>query len=146
VREVYDDTAGKGASDKLSIERERSPGTPYRVRPVIYPPKVLAVFVPEHLDLERDYKIGSHWIYVKLRDSSWVEEPIDREPLAQGDAGAADLEALKPLATRDRLTKMLVPYRAVSDGSPDLDPSSEKKKDRGAGESEFDVTTDGERP
>ena len=140
VREAYEETANTKGQDKLRIEREDAPGTPQRVRPIIYPPKIFAVFVPEHLDLDRDYKIGSHWIYMKLRDSSWTEEAIDREPASQGEASSEDLERLKPVATRGRLSKMLLPYRASSQEKPD---SRSSAKDKSSSEKDTDLEIEG---
>jgi hypothetical protein len=118
VRDVYEDAAG-GAPLVLRIEPPGGPGIPERARPVIYPPKVFAVFVPEHLDRERDFKIGAHWVYVKLRDSSWTEEAIDREP-AGGDSlsDAAAKELKSRLAGSPSWKGLLVPYHPSTSDQP----------------------------
>jgi hypothetical protein len=98
-----------GAS--LRIESVPPPGQAERTRPVIYPPKVFAVWVPEHLDEARDFKIGSHYVYMKLRDSSWTEQPIDREPFAKEPVDPSDLALLKVRVGLDRVGRILVPYQ-----------------------------------
>jgi hypothetical protein len=114
VEEIYD-AASEGQSSTLRIAGDTPPASPDRTRPVIYPPKVLAIYVPEHLDRERDLKIGAHWIYCKLRDSSWVEEPIDREPATAEAVTAEDATRLRDLLPATALARMIVPYRASSD-------------------------------
>jgi hypothetical protein len=78
---------------------------------VIYPCKVFAVWVPEHLDRERDLRIGGHWIYMKVRDASWTEEAIDREPVGGAPIGEAETERLRATFGRGNLGPILVPHR-----------------------------------
>lgn len=107
VREVYDEAGGD--RDEIRLHAESYPGGVPRTRPVIYPPKVFAVYVQEHLDLKRDIKIGAHWVYFKLRDSSWIAQDIDREPFAEGQATSDDLVPLKAAS----FSQIVVPYRAA---------------------------------
>jgi hypothetical protein len=111
VRTVYEEGAAPAARP-LRIETAPAPGAAKRTRPVIYPPKVFAVWVPEHLDPERDFKIGPHYVYMKLRDSSWLEEPIDREPFAAAPADPSDLAHLRTLAESGRLGRLIVPFES----------------------------------
>jgi hypothetical protein len=78
---------------------------------VIYPPKVFAVWVQEHLDPKRDLKVGAHWVHFKLRDSSWFPEEIDREPLAEAEAGEAELAPLRAALGGTSFREIIVPYR-----------------------------------
>ena len=112
VAEVYAQGPGAGPADTLRLEGAPAPGAAGRTRPVIYPPKVFAVWVPEHLDLDRDFKIGAHWVYIKLRDSSWVEEPIDREPEAAEPADPSDPALLQERIGPGGLDRFLVPFEA----------------------------------
>lgn len=89
VAEVYAEWDGV-SGPAIRLDAASPPDVPPRVRPVIYPSKVFAVFVPEHLDRERDFKIGAHWVYIKLRESSWTEEPLDRAPPGGEPSSAAD--------------------------------------------------------
>jgi hypothetical protein len=109
VGEVYGEKPAGTQARPLVFQGSPSPGQAERTRPVIYPPKILAVWVPEHLDPERDFKIGSHYVFIKLRDSSWMEEDIDREPFAKEAADPSDLEHLRSRAGQDRLGRILVP-------------------------------------
>jgi hypothetical protein len=124
VRTVYEEAAAPGARP-LRIETAPAPGAGDRTRPVIYPPKVFAVWVPEHLDRERDFKIGAHYVYMKLRDSSWLEEPIDREPLTAAPANPSDLAELKALAGSGRLGRMIVPFESRS---PEVPPEGSRER------------------
>lgn len=130
VREVYDEAERGGNRDEIVIRSEGDPGGGPRTRPVIYPPKVFAVYVQEHLDIKRDIKIGAHWVHFKLRDSSWVAEEIDREPVAETTVGDADLQPLRAALDRSSFPQIVIPYRSSSaktrDGSEE---SSEFKND-----------------
>lgn len=118
----------EGAS--LTLAAAPAPGQAERTRPVIYPPKVFAVWVPEHLDRERDFKIGAHYVYMKLRDSSWVEEPIDREPLGAAPAEPADVAHLRRRLGEGRFGRMIVPFESrAPQAAPD--PSREERFGRG---------------
>lgn len=118
VAEVYAQDPGALPAGTLRLEGAPAPGAAERTRPVIYPPKVFAVWVPEHLDRERDFKIGPHWVYIKLRDSSWIEEPIDREPLAREPADPSDLAHLKERLGSEGLDRFLVPFDQRPSGPP----------------------------
>jgi len=111
VREVYDETERAGSRDEIQIRPEAEPGGGPRTRPVIYPPKVFAVWVQEHLDPKGDLKVGAHWVHFKLRDASWFPEDIDREPLTESDAGEADLAPLRAALDGPSLRQIIVPYR-----------------------------------
>lgn len=116
VREVYDDMDGRPGATPLGVSPEPEPGAPVRTRPVIFPPKVFAVYVAEHLDPARDLKVGSHWVYFKLRDSSWTEQAIDREPersvpLDKGE----DLAPLKRVLGGTAFSEALIPYQGAAE-------------------------------
>jgi hypothetical protein len=112
VREVYDEAERGGTHDEVVIRSEGEPGGGPRTRPVIYPPKVFAVYVQEHLDPKRDIKVGAHWVYFKLRDSSWIAEDIDREPLADSNAADADLASLRIALQGSSFPEIVIPYRS----------------------------------
>ncbi len=119
VREVYEGAPAESAR-ALRLEHAPVPGAAERTRPVIYPPKIFAIWVPEHLDRERDFKIGAHFVYVKLRESSWVEEDIDREPVAAALADPSDLALLRGRLGSGTLGRMLVPYESqAQERAPD---------------------------
>ncbi len=120
VRAVYEEIDGGGGS-VLRVEASGAPGAPEKVRPVIYPPKVFAVYVPEHLDRERDFKIGAHWVYIKLRDSSWTEEAIDREPPGGDEIAASEKEQLKSALSGKSWGALLVPAEAPAPAPPQRD-------------------------
>lgn len=121
MREVYDEAECAGEAEKFTIQAEADPGSGPRTRPVIYPPKVFAVWVQEHLDPKRDLKVGAHWVHFKLRDSSWFPEEIDREPLAEGDAGETELAPLRAALGGSSFREIIVPYRP-SPAKPATDP------------------------
>ena len=126
VRTVYVEGAGSAARP-IRIERAPAPGAVGKTRPVIYPPKVFAVWVPEHLDLERDMKIGAHWVYVKLRESSWTPEPIDREPFCNGATSEKEIHTLRRRMKEHPLGGILIPHERFSrrrtiKTSPDVGP------------------------
>ncbi len=130
VREVYDEAERGGSPDEIVLRSGDEPGGGPRTRPVIYPPKVFAVYVQEHLDLKRDIKIGAHWVYFKLRDSSWVAQDIDREPFAQSQAGDDDLKPLRAALDGTSFSQVVIPYRASPTKSGDgKEESSEFKND-----------------
>jgi hypothetical protein len=112
VREVYEEDSGAPMRATITVLPATPPGVFEKTRPVIYPPKVFAVFVPEHLDIERDMKIGAHWIFMKLRDSSWTEEPIDREPTSSAEVTAEEVARLKKSLSGDRLGRIVVPHES----------------------------------
>ena len=113
VGEVYAD-GGSPLKATITVLPASPPGAFERTRPVIYPPKVFAVFVPEHLDEERDFKIGCHWIFMKLRDSSWTEQPIDREPEAGATVTSDEIERLRRGFADGKLGRLRGPHEGVS--------------------------------
>ncbi len=113
VEEVYAD-AGTPLRATITVLPAPPPGVFERTRPVIYPPKVFAVFVPEHLDEERDFKIGSHWIFMKLRDSSWTEQPIDREPVSGATVTPEEIDRLRRGFADGKLGRIRVPHEGDS--------------------------------
>lgn len=132
VREVYEDMDSPKPAAPVVIAPAPEPGAPSRTRPVIFPPKILAIFVQEHVDPARDFKIGSHWVYIKLRDSSWMEQPIDREPegslpLEKG----ADLRPVRKVFSGKGFSEALIPYKgqATAPPSPPRDEPSRPHRD-----------------
>jgi hypothetical protein len=88
---------------------ERSPMAAPKDVPVISPPEVFAVYVPGHVDRERDLFVGEHWVFFKLGESEWFAEArARRDPKAAGPAGEAALRALGGVEGYDRA---LVPHR-----------------------------------
>ena len=123
VRDVYEEADGGAAPAPLHITPHPEPGAGPRSRPVIYPPQIFPAYVEEHVDGERDMMIGGHWIYFKLRDSSWTKERIDREPPTSIPfENDADLTPLRKAFTGQTLRRILVPYRADSSKRPSPEP------------------------
>lgn len=126
VREVYDNIHGADTRPVLQITPHPEPGAGPQSRPVIYPPEIFAAYVEEHVDSERDMMIGGHWIYFKLRDSSWTKQRIDQElsgaiPLDD----EMDLEPLRKAFTGDTLRQILVPYQADTSKRPTQKPKED---------------------
>jgi len=78
--------------------------------PVLAPPQVFPVWVPSHVDRERDLLVGEHWVFFKLTESEWFTEKrlADAVPAAKGTVTCGDLAPLRSLAGFDRA---VVPYR-----------------------------------
>jgi hypothetical protein len=130
VREVYEDMDSPKSPGPVVVAPTPEPGAPARTRPVIFPPKVLAVFVQEHVDPARDFKIGSHWVYIKLRDSSWMEQPIDREPASSLllDKGE-DLRPVRRAFSEKGFSEALIPYKGQA-AVPAIPPREESPRPR----------------
>ena len=60
----------------------------------------------------------AHWVYAKLRESSWVEEPIDREPETDGEVDPAELSNLRIRIRKGKYGGMLVPYERALPAPP----------------------------
>lgn len=129
VREVYDDADGRAEAAPIVVSPVPEPGAPARTRPVIFPPKVFAVFVQEHLDQARDLKVGSHWIYFKLRDSSWTEQSIDREPAQSIPIeNSEDLGPLKKALRGGTISEALIPFQASVESPRERDEPRRKQR------------------
>ncbi len=77
--------------------------------PVLTPPEVFAVYVPSHLDRERDLLVGEHWVYFKLTESEWfTEKRVETPPKTTGAAAESQMVPLKSLAGLD---KAVTPWR-----------------------------------
>jgi hypothetical protein len=133
VREVYEDMDRPMGPGPVVVAPTPEPGAPGRTRPVIFPPKIFAVFVQEHIDPARDFKIGSHWVYLKLRDSAWMEQPIDREPQSSLPLDKAeDLRPVKKLFSEKGFSEALIPYvgqASAPPGQPREDPPAKPRRD-----------------
>ena len=71
--------------------------------PVLTAPEVFAVYVPSHLDRERDLLVGEHWVYFKLTESEWfTEKRVEPAPKVSGAAAESQLAPLKSLAGFDQ--------------------------------------------
>ena len=77
---------------------------------VLSAPQVFPVWVPSHVDRDRDLLVGEHWVFFKLTESEWFTDRqlAASDPLAKGDASPADLAPLRALSGFDRA---VVPYR-----------------------------------
>lgn len=112
VREVYEDMDSPRSPGPVVVAPTPEPGAPARTRPVIFPPKIFAVFVQEHVDPTRDFKIGSHWVYIKLRDSAWMEQAIDREPESSLPLEKSeDLRPVRRVFSERGFSEALIPYK-----------------------------------
>lgn len=133
VREVYEGMDQPAGPGPVVVAGAPEPGAPGRTRPVIFPPKVLAVFVQEHVDPARDFKIGSHWVYIKLRDSAWMEQPIDREPQSSLPLEKAeDLRPVKRVFFEKGFSEALIPYKGQAAAPPAPsreDPPAKPRRD-----------------
>jgi hypothetical protein len=133
VREVYEDMDGPLGPGLVVVAPTPEPGAPARTRPVIFPPKILAVFVQEHVDPTRDFKIGSHWVYIKLRDSAWMEQPIDREPQSSLPLEKnEDLRPVKRVFSEKGFSEALIPYKgqaAAPAAPPREEPPAKPQRD-----------------
>lgn len=101
------DVAAEGDEKTLRVLDGPSPLKKDRAIPVLAPPEVLALYVPSHLDRERDLLVGEHWVFVKLRDAAWFTEKLAGEPRAEGKARDDELKPLTGL----EFDKVLVPYK-----------------------------------
>ena len=102
------EVAGEGDGKTLRVLDGPSPLRRDGEIPVLAPPEVLALYVPSHLDRERDLLVGEHWVFVKLRDAEWFVEKLQAEPRVEGKAGEAELKPLQKL----EFEKVLVPFKA----------------------------------
>lgn len=120
VRQVYEEMDAPGGPAPLAVAPHPEPGAPPRTRPVIFPPRIFAVYVQEHVDPARDFKIGGHWVYIKLRESSWTEEAIDREPVTSLPfEKAEDLAPVRRAFSGKGFSESLIPYKGSADAAPE---------------------------
>lgn len=106
VTDVY----AAGAERDLRLRERPSPLRAERTIPVLSPPEVFAVYVPSHVDRERDLLIGEHWIFFKMRDAEWfIEREEEGGPPATGPAREEDWKRLTEL-TEDKWNRLLVPH------------------------------------
>lgn len=78
----------RDGADAPAVRFVDIPGSPERTTVVHRPPEVWALWVPDHLDRERNMMIGGHFVYVVLRPGemrdpqgvgTWFIEDLDRE-------------------------------------------------------------------
>jgi len=60
-----------GRKPTLYIQDAKSPIARDKIVPVITAPEVFALYVPGHVDRDRDMYVGEHWLFVKMRESNW---------------------------------------------------------------------------
>lgn len=66
-----------GEAPALTLDAPLGVVKPYT--PVIYPPRVIKVWVPSHiLSQNRDIMVGGHWAFVMLERSRWFIEAEGR--------------------------------------------------------------------
>ena len=83
--------------------------------PVIYPAEIFPTFVPAHVDPERDLMVGEHYLFIKLRDSTWLfQKELEREPAVDGKSSQEELDALRSRVNNVPWTRALLPYRQES--------------------------------
>lgn len=107
------------------------------VVPLLEPDTALAVYIPAHVDEDRDMLIGDHWVYFRLRSARWNvrgakrndDEP--RPPVTTATQGRIDVEALRAGLGGDhpRYGRFLVPYRIDPTASQDPPSATEVKGD-----------------
>jgi hypothetical protein len=80
-----------------------------------HPPPQMAAFIHPHEDREQGIMIAGHWIMVLLGEGSWYfQDDVDREPVPDGEAGAADVRAALGAVSVPR--DAVIPYR-VKEGA-----------------------------
>jgi len=111
VPDVYHEAAG-GSPEALRFLPGGSPLARQTPVPVIYPPEIFPVYVPTHVDVERDMMVGDHYLFIKLRDSMWLSEKLQEpDPPAEQLAPEAELLGLRQQLPPEAWDKILVPYR-----------------------------------
>jgi len=110
VRSVY----AAGNRPTLHVRDATSPIATEKVVPVVTAPEVFALYVPGHVDRDRDMYVGEHWLFVKLRESTWnfsknVQKPVTPE-------GPADMNKLRLAVPRiEAVGRILVPHEKAKD-------------------------------
>jgi hypothetical protein len=113
VSEVY---GGGGAERRLILQDSGSPLSRKKQIPVISAPEVFAVYVPSHVDQERDMLVGEHWLFVKLRESSWfTDKAREEEEAASLQGEREEIEHLRPAG--HALGSIVVPMRTKEEES-----------------------------
>jgi hypothetical protein len=113
VGDVYRDAAGPGGFPTLRLRSSASPLAPGMTQPVIYPAEIFPVYVPTHVDPERDLMVGEHFLFIKLRESAWLsEKELESEPKTDGIAPKEELNALMSRIPKATWEKAVVPYKA----------------------------------
>jgi hypothetical protein len=105
VQEAYDGEVVR----TITLQDAASPLSQEKRIPVISAPEVFAVYVPSHVDVERDMLVGEHWLFVKLRDSTWFTDRMNEPgPEAKGVESLEDVRTLAPAV--HGLGQIVVPY------------------------------------
>ncbi len=95
VQQAYN---GGLAPAVIQMQDASSPLSQKKRIPVITAPEIFGVYVPSHVDPERDMLVGEHWLFVKLRDSQWFSSSKKEAdgPQVDGDTDfkAENLERL----------------------------------------------------
>lgn len=105
VRSVY----AEGRRPTLHVLDARSPIAAQKVVPVVTAPEVFALYVPGHVDRDRDMYVGEHWLFVKLRESTWNFSRKDQKPVPPG--GPADMNKIRRSLPRlEGIDRILVPH------------------------------------
>jgi hypothetical protein len=95
-----------GGSSELRVLDIESPLRAERKLPILSTPEVLAAYVPSHAS--GDLMVGDHWIFLRLRESSWLVERLrDPDPPTSGDAAPQSMKPLRELDWR----KAVIPHR-----------------------------------
>lgn len=110
VMDVYQDaSAGAGT---LRILKDGSPLARPMPVPVIAPPEVFPVYVPTHVDPERDMMVGEHYLFIKLRDAVWLAEALHGDdPIPDSVAPDEEVKRLRERIAPPVWGKALVPHR-----------------------------------
>lgn len=124
---------GRGTTYKVKILDEKAQGPiPLYRKPIISETKVMAAYVPEHVDPELKLKRGAQWVWFILEEADFVvdgQEPKDDEPhppLSPEVASKPDFTSLrKALASRE----WIIPYR--SNDEPPKEKAREREEEQG---------------
>jgi len=110
VMDVHD--GADNSNDTLRIVPGGAPLAPDVSIPVIHPPEVFPVWVPSHVDIERDLMVGGHYLFIKLRDSSWLaDRMVDDDPPSSAVTPEEELRAMKGAVPSASWDRALVPFR-----------------------------------
>lgn len=107
VRSVY--AAGRMTRPTLHVRDAKSPIATEKIVPVVTAPEVFALYVPGHVDAERDMYVGEHWLFVKLRESTWNFSKNEQKPVTP--RRAADMDKIRTSLPRlEGIDRILVPH------------------------------------
>ncbi|MHC4606109.1 MAG: hypothetical protein ACYTAF_04160 [Planctomycetota bacterium] len=104
------EVSGDAALREIRLHDRPSPLRARRGIPVLAPPEVFAVYIPTHVDRQRDLMVGEHWVFFKLRDAEWfVEREAEPAPVSSGSVTESDLGRLRRIP-ESQWERVLIPH------------------------------------